>query len=182
MAITTTNSFAEMVPSQVTTLARGGASFTRNFCATRGEVEVSEGVKSPAVSVEASIVTAAIGTQPHFWAIRASITIFHEPSKTFVTVQDALHDLPQIPEQLKGIVHEDFFWRYRDALTQSSPSAHIHQIVDSLAERALHLAIAVNSVCMTKEETEQALDTDVHRGLGSIQREIEASLRRTIPL
>ena len=128
------------------------------------------------MAVDTSVVTAAIGTQPYFWAIRNSITIFHTPSQTFITAQGALSDLSAIAEVRRGFVHEDSFWGTRDQASNSSPSTHFQKTTALLAQQAEEVAKLLDATRLSKEETEKVLATYVRSGLTNLRRKIESSL------
>ena len=174
MTITVTDT--DIAPARITTQARCGAAFTRAFCATQGEVEVTAGVKMPLAAVDTSVVTTAIATQAYFWAIRASVTIFHAPSQTFVTAQGANFDLSNIAEEHRGLVHEDSFWSTRDPISNSSPSSCFQKTTAALAQHAQGVAKLIDETHISKEETEKILATYVRSGLTSLRRKIEATL------
>lgn len=107
--MTTASTVIQLAPPREVSLARFGAASHRTFKASSGEVEVN-GEAHPRISTSVTVVTAAIGTEVTFYALKSSMTAFHPASKTFIT-EERLNDVPNVPEELKALLHQDAFWK-----------------------------------------------------------------------
>ena len=107
--MTTASTATQLAPQREVSLARFGAASHRTFKASSGEVEVN-GEKHPKISTNVTVATAAIGAEVTFYGLKSSMTAFHPASNTFITVE-RLNVVPNVPEKLKVLLHEDAFWK-----------------------------------------------------------------------
>lgn len=136
MALETT---AHITPAQTVTHARASASFSRDFIHTRATVEVAPGEASPRTTATASVVTSKTGSDTQFWALRTSLQVFHQASGRFITVENALYDLPLDPKTLISL-HDDATWSATLRDGHDTLSAIFRQSTEEATIRGLELA------------------------------------------
>ncbi len=130
---------AHITPAQTVTYARASASFSRDFIHTRGNVEVVPGETVPRTAMTASVVTSKTGHDTQFWALRTSLSVFHQASGRCITVENALYDLPLGPKTLLSL-HNDATWSEPLRDSHDTLSAIFRQATEEATIRGLELA------------------------------------------
>ena len=162
-------------PAQTTTPARFGASLCRDFTSQCGSIELAPGVSEPEARVTTSIITTAIGTESQFWAVKASLSVFHAPSQTVLTEQKAIFSLPSSEKSLSTL-HSDTTW-----LTAVNPQGEtlnqvISRLVDETAQKGRELSQIWNAMNYRVDSSTLSLQ----EALGSLQARLQCALTEAI--
>jgi hypothetical protein len=164
-----------IIPAHMVTHARGGASFSRDFSRDRGAVEVAPNSEHALVSASASIVTTKTGTETQFWALRTSLTVFHAPSRRFITAADAVYDLP-FDERTLSRLHDDETWVSSSGLSGRSLSRKFRACIDDASKRGEQLAYIWKADLVEATEAENCL----RRELSSISHTFQRAINQTL--
>ena len=165
-----------IIPTQTVTYSRGGASFTREFSKNRGAVEATPGVEHPLVNASVGAVTSKTGVETQFWALRASLTVFHEPSGTFITATDAVHDLPYVEERDLARIHDDEVWTASGAGNTRSLATTCKAIIVQAVRECEGLSKAWKADLTGVSEAEETLRQALGTLSLSFQRAVHQSL------
>lgn len=165
----------DIAPAQTVDYARGGASFTREFALNRGSVEIVPSEHKPTVSAKASVVTAATGTEAHFWALRSEITVFHAPSGKFLTAVDVVRDLPFNDRELSRL-HKDETWSTSKEPTFKTLAAKFRSYNEDAAHRGEQLAQRWKDGDVEEMAAQEALNRQMQMISANFQRAINQNL------
>jgi hypothetical protein len=173
MALETT---AHITPAQTVTHARASASFSREFTHSRGSVEVAPGETIPRTTMTASVVTSKTGHDTQFWALRISLTVFHQASGRCITVENALYDLPLDPKTLLSL-HDDATWSEPLRDGHDTLSSIFRQSTEEATIRGLELA----DVWQLINASEGQATKDAESELRSISTLLANKIRQAFP-
>jgi hypothetical protein len=165
-----------IIPAPTVAYSRGGASFTREFSRGRGSVEVVTGVKEPLVNASVAVVTSKTGSDTQFWALRASLTVFHAPSGTFITAVDTVHDLPFEEERDLIRLHNDEVWTTSKGLDKPSLSAKCKAMLEHAVRDCEGLEKAWRADLTSAREAEAS----IRRELATLSQHFHRAIRQTL--
>jgi hypothetical protein len=142
-------------------------------------VEVTPGVKEPLVNASVAVVTSKTGSDTQFWALRASLTVFHAPSGTFITAVDTVHDLPFEEERDLIRLHNDEVWTTSKGLDKPSLSAKCKAMLEHAVRDCEGLEKAWRADLTSAREAEASIRRELATLSLNFQRAINESLLRT---
>ena len=167
---------SSIIPTPTVTYSRGGASFTREFSKNRGAVEVTPGVEHPLVNASVGAVTSKTGIDTQFWALRASLTVFHAPSGTFITAVNTMHDLPFVEERDLIRLHDDAVWAASEGLNKRSLGDKCKAMIAQAVRDCEGLSKAWKADLTGVSEPEEGLRREVATLALNFQRAVNESL------
>lgn len=158
--------------SRTISLARFGGAFNRNFKAECGSVEVTPGVSEPQAQVTTKIITSAIGTEAQFYAVRASISVYHAPSHTVVTQNDCMMKLP-IDERAMASLHADETWLTPEGVHRGKSLEDIvRQLMNETARKGQELSKVWHAMNSNVDQSAMGL----RQALSSFMDELRSTL------
>lgn len=173
----------DLAPEKVIAQARYGGASSRTFVNEIGAVKIADGLTKSLVSVEASAATTALNTSlspvVSFWALRASVSVYHKPSDRFITVQEVAHDIHGLSDKQLSRLHSDDVWNSKRFENDKSLSMLFREEISDLAQKAEELTQLIHCANLSSEIVTNICQKEVKQSLRKLQELAKAAILST---